>query len=1173
MTTGSPGEMPFLDHLEELRWRILRSLGAIVVGFGLGLWLVQQFQLVNLLKRPIAPYLTGAGGKLIVTSPTEPVMIVFKLGFIVGLVLASPIILWQLWAFLAPALYAREKRALVPALFAGLLLFLTGAALAYVFVVPQALKVLFSFQTEAIQPFITYDNYFGFVLQVVLALGLSFELPLVIMILAWLEVIGPAELAKYRRFAVVGAFAAGAVLSPGTDLVSMIMMTIPLLLLYEIGYAGSVVIARRRRKAAIVGLVLLGLGLGGTRAEAQVPGQQRRPPLQAARQDSIRAARRDSLQDTTRKKAGQPLDSATAGRLGIPTAPSRGFAPDDSVLKALKARPGYQSTRYSADSATVFIEDERVLLEGKALTERQGAILEADTIRYESASCLLDASGNPHMFDQGQVLVGEGIRYDTCRRRGIVNDALTNFTEGSTVWFLRGNVAQDSSSSRIYAGSSEITSCDLPTPHYHFSAREMKWISKNVLVARPVVLYVRDVPIMWLPFIFQDVRPGRRSGILVPQLGLNDLVRPTRTYNRQITNIGYYWAPNDYMDVTGRLDWFANRYVQYGVSGQYRWLDRFMSGAVGINQQRQAGGGSGLTLRWDHRQQFSLSSSLNFDINYASNTAVIRGNAIDPLQNTQQITSSLNYSKRLSWATLTLGGNRRQNLNDGGVQQLLPAVTLSPVPIAIGSNITWSPGLSFTNNTTKNPLADTLLRALPGGTFDTLAFDASARITALAFDTPLRIGGFNWQNSLQVNDQQNQGVGVEGFVADNLLTAAPTDSINIRRTFLSGFQTTIDWDTGINLPVLFRGSWKIQPVVGVGNTTSGPFAIRNRNTNGSFVQQGKRFRFGATASPTLFAFFPGIGPLSRIRHSFSPSVTWNFQPAANVPEAFARATAQPGQPIVLRSDAQQMVTVGLSQVLEGKLRPKGGDTTGADTRKLRILSINTSGITYDFEQAKKPGFTGWATQTITNSVLSDLLPGFNLTLTHDLWRGRVGVDTSKFDPFLQNVSASFALSGNTFRAIGSIFGLGGPPRREEVPSSYVAQSGRRTRPGSFFSSTQAPFRTTGRSFSANFNYQLTRTRPLSGVAGLPGTPDRQSLGFSTNFSPTPFWSLSWSSQYNITEGKFESQVVRLERELHEWRAGFNFVRNPNGNFAFYFSIYLTDLPELKFDYDQTTIEQ
>ncbi len=124
----------------------------------------------------------------------------------------------------------------LPALFVGLLLFLTGAGLAYVFVVPQALRVLFSFQTEAIQPFITYDAYFDFVLQVVLALGISFELPLVIIILAWLEVIGPAGAAAVPPLSRWWArFIAGAVLSPGRRLVSMIMMTIPLLFLYEVG--------------------------------------------------------------------------------------------------------------------------------------------------------------------------------------------------------------------------------------------------------------------------------------------------------------------------------------------------------------------------------------------------------------------------------------------------------------------------------------------------------------------------------------------------------------------------------------------------------------------------------------------------------------------------------------------------------------------------------------------------------------------------------------------------------------------------------------------------------------------------------------------------------------------------------------------------------------------------
>jgi sec-independent protein translocase protein TatC len=513
--TDVSGEMPFLDHLEELRLRILRSLAAVVIGCGIGLWLVQRFQLVSLLKEPIAPYLTD--GKLVVTSPTEPVMIVLKLGLLVGLVLASPVILWQTWAFLAPALYEREKKALVPSLFVGLGLFLTGMVLAYLFVVPQALRVLFSFQTEAIAPFITYDAYFGFVLQVTMALGLSFELPLIILILSWLGVVGPAELNRFRRYAVVLAFIAGAVLSPGADMLSMVMMTLPLLVLYEVGFAGSVLLHRRRQRAAREPLargtagVLLVLSLAGTSAAAQVPQQQRRPQPQT-RVDSLRAAR---LADSTQLRAGQTLDTATARRMGLPTEPTRSFAPPDSVITELLARPGYQTTRYRADSATVLVEEERVLLKGKALTERRGTSLEAESITYRRSSCLLDASGEPKLFDRGQVLVGEGIRYNTCTRRGIISDALTNFTEGSTVWFLRGNVSQDSSSSRIYAASSEITSCDLPAPHYYFGGREVKWVSRNVLVARPVVLYVRDVPILWLPFIFQDMRPGRHSGILV----------------------------------------------------------------------------------------------------------------------------------------------------------------------------------------------------------------------------------------------------------------------------------------------------------------------------------------------------------------------------------------------------------------------------------------------------------------------------------------------------------------------------------------------------------------------------------------------------------------------------------------------------------------------------------
>ena len=169
--------------------------------------------------------------------------------------------------------------------------------------------MLFSFQSEALAPLITYDNYFGFMLQVVLALGISFELPLIIILLSVFGILTPAALNKFRRFAVVLACCAGAILSPGPDVISMIMMTIPLLLLYEVGFAGSVVVQRRRKRRAMnatsaLVLVAVLFGAGATRAEAQVPVK---PPVGGQhprnKADSLRQGLR-RLGDSTRCRTG-----------------------------------------------------------------------------------------------------------------------------------------------------------------------------------------------------------------------------------------------------------------------------------------------------------------------------------------------------------------------------------------------------------------------------------------------------------------------------------------------------------------------------------------------------------------------------------------------------------------------------------------------------------------------------------------------------------------------------------------------------------------------------------------------------------------------------------------------------------------------------------------------------
>ncbi|HSR14970.1 MAG TPA: twin-arginine translocase subunit TatC [Gemmatimonadales bacterium] len=1163
------GELPFLEHLEELRVRILRALLALVAGVAIGLWLVERYRLVALIKEPIARFLPE--GKLTVLSPTDPVMIVLKLSVTVGLVLASPVIIWQLWAFLAPALYEREKKALVPALFAGLGLFLAGSAFAWLIVVPKALQVLLSFQAESFNTLITYNEYFGFVLQVVLAMGLSAELPLLMIILTALGITTPATFGRFRRVAVVLAFIAGAFLSPGADVFSMLMMTAPLLLLYEVGIAVSVLIHRRqlRRGATAAVVLLLVLVPGGGGLEAQVPF----PPQQPLQQQPFGQPGQDSVGG---RVGGRKIDSASARRLGLPSAPSRQFGTPDSVLDALLGVRGFIATRYLADTAIVEAAERRIRLLGNAMTERQGTILEARTIGYQEARCDLVAQGDPKLFDKGQVLIGDQIRYDTCLERGIVSGALTSFAETGANWFVRGNLVADSSSSRLYAAGGEITSCDLPIPDYHFATKEVKWISQSMLVARSAVLYVRDVPVAWVPFIFQDTKSGRRSGILVPQFGFNDIVRPTPGYNRQVTNAGYYWAPNDYFDLAGRFDWYANRYFRWSVTGQYNVRDRFFRGAVEYSEQREVEGAVARSIRLQHSQTFGLTTTMAVNLNLTSNSRVISSNALDPLLSTQQLSSDLNLTRRFKWGSVALGGRRRQTLGEDQLSQQLPSLTITPKPIDFGSAVTWSPAFSALNDLNTSGKTYIVIPRLDG-TADSVEQTPETRIRSFNLDTPLRIGSFNWRNNVTMTDREETKISGSTSKIPNDLTPDPTDSISVSGVLAGSYSTELNWDTGINLPLVFRSTWKVTPSIGITNTTGGAFAVRNQKTEGAWVTQGKRLSFGVGMAPTLFGFFPGFGPVSRIRHSIQPVLSWSYAPAADIPREYAEAIAtNPTQPLKLRSDATQTITLTLSNNFEAKERVAGDDSAAAArARKFRILGISTSGLSFDLEQAKKEGRTGWATQTITNTFQSDLVPGFNLSLTHDLWDGPVGTEGTKFDLFLQNVTASFGLSGRTFQALGALIGLGQPPTRQAIERDRATVPTASVNPMASMQQRSLYDRNqlmgARRGFTANVNLSISRARPVEGGGFQP--EGNSNLGFSTSFSPTRFWGVSWSTQYNVTRSQFESQILRLERDLHDWRAGFNFVKNPNGNFAFYFTIHLIDLPDLKLDYNQSTIKR
>jgi hypothetical protein len=382
--------------------------------------------------------------------------------------------------------------------------------------------------------------------------------------------------------------------------------------------------------------------------------------------------------------------------------------------------------------------------------------------------------------------------------------------------------------------------------------------------------------------------------------------------------------------------------------------------------------------------------------------------------------------------------------------------------------------------------------------------------------------------------------------------------------------------------------------VDIVNTGAGAFMVRNQYTGGQWVSQGKRLGFGVGIAPTFFGLFGGIGPISRIRHSISPSLGWTYSPAATLPEAYLRASGPNLANVVRRVEARQVLSLGLSQNFEAKLRPParaaGADTVGApepEARKIKLLSIQSSGIGYDLEQAKLPGRTGWTTPTFSNSFASDLLRGFSISTTHDLWKGKVGYRGARLSPYLTSISMRFSLGEATLRTIGAILGLAAPktpPQPERTDSSMLDSLGVAGQLG-FTAFQRGPLASrqtaldrlgpSGRTTPFNASLAFDLQRPSRDTLGtvVTGVPVRSTVSGSISFSPTRHWSVSWQTQFNFTTGKFGEHVVRLDRDMHDWRATFSFVKSPNGNVLFNFFIQLRDQPDIKFEYDQRNIIQ
>jgi sec-independent protein translocase protein TatC len=237
-----PG-MSLMEHLEELRKRIVHSALYLIAGFFIA-WIFHT-KLFDLVQQP----LNAIGKQLVFTHPMDPLNIYMQVSLIGGAILASPFILYQVWLFIAPGLYQKEKRFVVPFMAATVALFLAGAAFGYFWVLPGALHILITDFGKHFTPMVTIEEYSGFFLSIILGLGISFELPILIFFLALFGIVSPKFLWKNIRYAILAVFVVAAFICPSPDPWTMCVYAIPMLSLYVVGIGVAWWVHPSRRKA------------------------------------------------------------------------------------------------------------------------------------------------------------------------------------------------------------------------------------------------------------------------------------------------------------------------------------------------------------------------------------------------------------------------------------------------------------------------------------------------------------------------------------------------------------------------------------------------------------------------------------------------------------------------------------------------------------------------------------------------------------------------------------------------------------------------------------------------------------------------------------------------------------------------------------------------------------
>ena len=777
----------------------------------------------------------------------------------------------------------------------------------------------------------------------------------------------------------------------------------------------------------------------------------------------------------------------------------------DSAAAAARFAAQAQTIEYRANSILYQALLDRAYLEGEAEVGSADFTLQARAIRFDAGDDFLDARGEPVLIDGGDKLYGSLMEYAIDERVGLVHGGTTRYGEG----FYSGERLKKNPDERVHAYACTYTTCDLAEPHFHFKVDRMTIQTRDKIVGAPVRFYLGDVPLFYLPFLFNDLKRGRRSGFLQPDFEFGITLSEDKP-QRFIRDLGYYWAANEYCDFTLRGSFEERRSLFGSFSGRY-YQRYFLDGTVNSNlsydlRRNLVSDTIAWGLHGTHNQEIGERTKLNADIDFVSSEELrdIDNYTVEETVN-QRLTSNVGLSRK--WDNLSLNGSykRTQILNqeddDPDTDNLLleesTPLSFSATPLPLLPGLRGRDGL-------RGALAGLKLTPRLSYTRSSRSFETKRVVTETA----------STGSSLGLNFKLG------------LLTVRP------------GFSASENWARS-NQPVSVAGTAPfgkgdilppgVTPLTPTGETAPLSSITTRAIEDGEFSH---RWSASTAVSMKLFGlFYPRIGRLTGVRHTVAPAASWSYAESRGKSFSLGRS-----------------INLSLDNTLDLKLGE--GDKV---ERKAGVLNWN---LATGYDLTKEPDERPWS--ALSSSVQFNPLPAFNLAL-------RQSYDINEGEKLSTTLSGSLSLSG--------AFRYGEIERSEQQRNLVLEREGSTPTPSAVpppdAFDPNAPLRESDSSdaqpadgggaagpagaqrWNLSTSFTLNRT---------PSSTPSPTINLGGRLDLTENWSFDYRTSVNLADGVLGTQSIHLTRDLHCWEASFSRLVF-QGREQYYFRIYLKAHPE------------